>query len=210
MRGASTELPVQARSQQSADQDLRPVHVGVRQDECELVAADAERAIGAAHVGGHRRRRLAQHQVARGVATGVVEALEVVEVEERERHRAAGPGGDGPLPLHLLLERAVIAEAGQRVAQRFGPCPVIGVLEDAPALLETFGRLEDASRQPHGQRAQEQGHGEEDDRRDEERRARPRGQPVDEGRGDEDGDREHDDEREEQAETDQSQVRRLA
>ena len=136
--------------------------------------------------------------------------LEVVEVEERERHRAAGRGPRRPLPLHLLLERAVVAEAGQRVAERLGPGAVVGVLEDAPALLEAFGRLEDPARQPHGQRAQEQGHREERDRRDEERRAPSRGQPVDERRRDQDRDREHDDEREEQAETDQSQVRRLA
>ena len=77
----------------------------------------------------------------------------------RQRQRpAVAACGDGPLALHLLLERAVVAEAGQGVAQGLGAGPVVGVLEDATGLLESLGRLQDAARQPHGQRPQDERH----------------------------------------------------
>ena len=117
---------------------------------------------------------------------------------------------DGPLPLDLLLEGAVVAEAGEGVAERLGPGAVVGVLEDPARLLEALRGLEHAAGQPDRQGAEHDGQGQDRDRRDDERRAHPGREPVDERRGDHDRDREHRDEREEQAKTDEPKVRRFA
>ena len=205
---------VEAGRQQPADQRPSAPSASVSgQDERELVATDPERPVGAAHVGGHRRRRLAQDQVAGGVAARVVDPLEVVEVEDRERQRAAVPGrAIDPLALDLLLEGAVVAEAGQRVAQRLRAGPVVGVLEDAPGLAR--GARPARARDAPARRSAAQDEGQEPGCASvgtSERRAPiPRGQPVDDRRRDRDRDREHRDEREEQAETDEAKVRRLA
>ena len=81
-------------------------------------------------------------------------------------------GGHRPLALHLLLERPVVAEAGQRVAQRLGAGAVVGVLEDPPGLLQPLGRFEHASGQPHGEGPEEPRQRDQDDGRDDERRTR--------------------------------------
>ena len=111
-----------------------------------------------------------QQAVADRVAARVVDLLEVVEVDDGQRQRLVVAGRVGPLALHLLLERAVVAEAGQGVAQRFGTRPVVGVLEDPARLLEALGGLQDAPRQPDGERAEDDGEGEQAERRHEQRR----------------------------------------
>jgi hypothetical protein len=141
---APTRLAFEAGGQDPTDHHLGAVDIGVRQDDRELVAADPERAIGAAHVGGDRRRGLAQDLVAGGVAAGIVDALEVVEVQDGQRHRPTRPDDHGPLAFHLLLERAVIAETREGVAERLRSGAVVGVLEDPATLLQAFSRLEDA------------------------------------------------------------------
>ena len=179
--------------------------------EGELVAADAERAVAR---GGRTSRwswRPGGGRGRRGVAARVVDPLEVVEVDDRERHRPAGPRRHRPLPLDLLLEGPVVAEAGQRVAQRLGAGAVVGVLEDAGASARDAprARARGAPARPSGRRARRPGSriatvGTTSDVPD------PGAESVDERRRDHDRDREHRDEREEQAETDESQVRRLA
>ena len=67
--------------------------VGVRQDDRELVAADAEGAVAVAERVPDRVRHPEEQLVAGRVALPVVHDLEVVEVDEQERHRA--PGGAG-------------------------------------------------------------------------------------------------------------------
>ena len=117
---------------------------------------------------------------------------------------------DRPLPLDLLLEGPVVAEAGEGVAERLGAGAVVGVLEDPARLLEALGGLEHAAREPDRQGTEHDGEGQDRDRRDDERRAHPGRQSVDERRRDHDRDREHRDEREEQAKTDEPKVRRFA
>ena len=58
--------------------------------------------------------------VADGVAGAVVDLLELVQVDEHERERDLVAGCALDLAVELLLEGAVVAEAGQRVAQRVG------------------------------------------------------------------------------------------
>ena len=169
MLEAAARLAVEARREQAADHDLGLVGVGVGQDEGELVAADPEGPVRAAHVRRDRRGGLAQDLVARRMAARVVDPLEVVEVDDRERHRPAGPGRDRPLPLDLLLERAVVAEPGQRVAQGLGASPVVGVLEDPAGLLQPLGGLEDAAGQPDGEDAEDERESEDGQGRDDER-----------------------------------------
>jgi len=61
----------------------------VRQDECELVAADAERLVGAAKRLDEDPAELPQRLVARQVPLRVVQQLEAVEVAEDEAERPA-------------------------------------------------------------------------------------------------------------------------
>ena len=87
------------------------VHVG--QQDPELLAAQAaDEVVRAAHrlaqLGGH----LAQHLVAVRVPAGVVEELEVVEVE----HDDGGRARRADRVLERLVEAAVVGQPGQRVA----------------------------------------------------------------------------------------------
>src|SRR5206468_3640260 len=58
----------------------------------------------------------AQGQVAAGVAVGVVELLEVVDVDHRHREAAVLAAGEGDLALELLVEHGAVEQAGEAVA----------------------------------------------------------------------------------------------
>jgi len=57
-----------------------------------------------------------QHPVAGGVAVGVVEAAELVDIHEQ--HRKRPPGAPRPLggPVDLLEEVGAVGQAGERIA----------------------------------------------------------------------------------------------
>ncbi|MNR39434.1 hypothetical protein D3C85_1576420 [compost metagenome] len=63
------------------------VHVGVRQQEEEFLAAVARKKIGAPRLLLAEAAELAQYLVAHLVAVQVVDRLEVVQVEERQAQR---------------------------------------------------------------------------------------------------------------------------
>ena len=88
----------------------RLVHVLPREEDGEFLAAVAERDAAAADPGEARGDEL-QHLVADVVTVGVVEFLEVVDVDHR--HRVAPPGR-----LQPLVERAPSRQAGELVAER--------------------------------------------------------------------------------------------
>ena len=94
------------------------VDVRARQDDRELVAPDPERAVIAPKRGGHGPADRLQELVAAGVASLVVDALEVVDVDQQERQRRATPDGHVELAGELFLERSMVSEAGQAVEQR--------------------------------------------------------------------------------------------
>src|SRR5581483_4018167 len=71
---------------------------------------------GAARVR-QRLSRLAQHAVALGVATRIVHLLEAVEVEERDAHPSAVAAAALQLAGQALVELAVVAQPGERVAR---------------------------------------------------------------------------------------------
>ncbi|PKQ14572.1 MAG: hypothetical protein CVT68_11205, partial [Actinobacteria bacterium HGW-Actinobacteria-8] len=85
-----------------------------REDDDELLAAEARDDVPAAHRGGQALREHAQSAVAGLVAEGVVEALEVVEIRHDEGHGAPGPRRATVLD----VEAAAVEEPGQRVRRR--------------------------------------------------------------------------------------------
>ena len=103
---------------QPVRRDQRRWRVGVRQDDRELVAAGAERAVAVAERVADRVRHAEQELVAGGVALAVVDDLEVVEVDEQEGDRDLVAPEEVELAVELLLERAVVPEAGQPVVER--------------------------------------------------------------------------------------------
>ena len=94
---------------------LRARDVGVRQDDRELVATEARDRVGASRLalqdGGGPRDRV----VPDGVAVGVVDVLEVVEVDDQQRRGLVVARDVVPDPLELLLEPAPVEEPRQRV-----------------------------------------------------------------------------------------------
>ena len=62
-------------------------------------------------------RRLDEHGVAGGVAVGVVDRLEVVEVDVGDHERRGGPLDPGQGRAEQDVEEAAVGEPGQRVAQ---------------------------------------------------------------------------------------------
>jgi hypothetical protein len=67
----------------------RTVHLGHRQDDRELVAAETRHGVGLAQHAAHPRRHTRQHAVAGVMAERVVDLLEAVQVEDQQRQRRA-------------------------------------------------------------------------------------------------------------------------
>jgi hypothetical protein len=97
------------------DELVEPGRLRRRDADRELVTAQP----GDQRVLGHRQPEppgdLVQHGVAGVVAMGVVDVLEVVEVQQRERHRAGVGGQQRRQP---LVQGGPVAEPGERVALR--------------------------------------------------------------------------------------------
>ena len=96
-----------------------------RSDDEELLAAPAHQVVrGAEHAAQHGRR-LHQHGVAGRVAIRVVDALEMIEIEQQEHEIALAIGSsscvraDGKLDVAAdrLLEEASVAQPGQRIGE---------------------------------------------------------------------------------------------
>ena len=115
----------------------RPLGVGVRQQQAELLAAIAA---GKAHgVGGDAGQRFAEPGeagVAFGMAIGVVEELEVIDVDHQQRQFAAILLRLHPFEIEPALEAAPVGEAGQHVDRGHHGEPVIGGDQFALALAE--------------------------------------------------------------------------
>jgi hypothetical protein len=112
------------RRQQDMRQALRrpAVLARFRHDDHELVAREATGHPGTFEVGGHALGDSAQQVVALGVAVGVVDLLELVEIEVQHGHRRLlhGVGGRGQ-PVERLLQPFAgtdpVGQAGQRVVE---------------------------------------------------------------------------------------------
>ncbi len=120
------------RSASSAANDSTPL--GPADQDGELVAAQAGDDVVAAH-GAHEPRGHALEQlVADGVPERVVDALEVVEVDEHHRDLVARAGLERLA--HLLAEQRAVGQAGQRVVRGLVPELVLQLAQVGDGLLE--------------------------------------------------------------------------
>ncbi|MCY1276714.1 hypothetical protein D9M70_253820 [compost metagenome] len=95
-----------------------------RQQQGELVAAHARHGVVVAHATGQALGHFLEHAVAGGVAEGVVDRLEAVEVEEHQHHPFLVPLG--------VLQGGVQAVLEQRAVGQVGEGVVVGQAVDAP------------------------------------------------------------------------------
>ena len=84
----------------------------------ELVAAQARHGIHAAHAGVQALRHLLQQQVALVVPQGVVEGLEVVQVNEQQRPALVLAYGVAKGMLHAVQQQHAVGQAGEGVVER--------------------------------------------------------------------------------------------
>jgi hypothetical protein len=101
----------------------------VRQEDGELVAADAEGAVGPTQGNSHELAEAAQDAIAGGMPAAVVDRLEVIEVDEQQRERNSVAQCRGDLAVELLVEGAVVAKARERVPQRVGQGRLVAHLQ---------------------------------------------------------------------------------
>ncbi len=98
---------------------LRPDQIGVGQDDGELVAAVAGQQIARAFDGlAHRPRHLDEAVVAGRVAVGVVECLEVVDVDHYQSERQPLTRRPTMLPCEILVEVAAVGDFGEGIEER--------------------------------------------------------------------------------------------
>ena len=102
-------------------QRLLGVRLGEQQRE--LVAADAAEDVACPRAHLENPRGVHQRRVARLVPVCVVDALEVVEVEQHQRERPAVTLRTADLAFDPLLERTVVEQPGQRIARRLRQQP---------------------------------------------------------------------------------------
>ena len=85
------------------------------QHEHELLASEAADGVALADDRAQLGGRGGEHLVALGVAVGVVDALEVVEVHDDDAERAARGGGGLDLAPQALLRAAMVEQPGEAV-----------------------------------------------------------------------------------------------
>jgi hypothetical protein len=132
------------------------------QQEGELVAADPEGTVGASQVRRDRARERHQQVVARDVAALVVDRLQVVHVDEHEDEAGVVPAHRLELARQLVLERAVVAETGEPVAERIDPGAVVELVQLGPLGLDRRRVAEDRPRQQCHERRERDRRGDQD------------------------------------------------
>ena len=108
----------------------------------ELVAAEAGEHVVAAHDRLHPVRDLDEEGVAGAVAEGVVDELEVVEVEVQHADHRAVATRRRHRSLELIAERGPIRQAGQLVAQRLLAEAGIGLAQARVGFVVPFPQLQ--------------------------------------------------------------------
>ena len=104
-------------------EDRALLDVGLGEDEHEFLAAVAADHVGRPQVLGDRLGHAAQDDVADGVAVGVVDGLEVVDVDEGDRQRPAVARRALDLGEEARQQRLPVGDAGEPVDGG----PVVGV-----------------------------------------------------------------------------------
>ncbi len=136
------DLPAE-RLHDALGHDLRLIGVRLGKEHGELVSAHSRQDVGLAHAVPERSRDAPEEIVARLVAEGVVDVLEVVQVDHE--HRALGSVARHPLHLagQLLLEAPPVEEAGQEIVvdQVLEACRQLLALRDVLDLRHEVERL---------------------------------------------------------------------
>ncbi len=108
----------------------RAVDVGQRQDDRELVAAEARHGVGIAQHAADAPGHPLQDAIAGVMAQRVVDLLEAVQVEQQQRDGCSLAVGDPRRLLEAIVQERPVRQLGQRVVIR----QVRQALLDAPAL----------------------------------------------------------------------------
>ena len=117
--GADAGLRIFAAHIQDTARDHRALAQGAgRQHDAELVAAGARQHVAGPQPGLRHQGEMLQAGVAGGVAVGVVDHLEAVEVDHEQREQLAAALGPGALLGQALQQMAAVADAGEIVEQR--------------------------------------------------------------------------------------------
>ena len=90
--------------------------VGFRKNDRKFLATKTADDVIAAKISTEEIGQLAEESVAGIVAVNIVEALEVIEIEEHNGERTALTSGALQLAVKRLLHEAAVEEAGERVA----------------------------------------------------------------------------------------------
>jgi uncharacterized protein YaaQ len=114
---------------------------GARRDEQELVAAPACHRVDESNRLADDRRDLAQRVIARGLAMGIIEAREIVDVEDRHGDLELLPGCARELQLKDSLERPAVGQTSQRIAvgDALRPVDALGGVRGEPRPVDHDG-----------------------------------------------------------------------
>ena len=130
------------------------VRPAVREQHGELVAADPVAAVGPSELGSDDPGRGLQELVTRPVAPRRVDGLEVVDIHDQQRQGPVVAARLGHLDLQVLLERPVVEEASESVAQGIDPDPVVGLAQVVPLLVKARELAQDPAHD-HGRQGEE-------------------------------------------------------
>ena len=155
--GVARERPVE-RAGEHPPRDGQPgLDVGAGQHDGELVAADPERPVATTDGAQRDTPDRSEEFIAHRVAVLVVDLLEVVDVDEQQGERGLVAGRVLELATQLLLERPVVAQAGQAVEQRVLARPPVQVDQPGAVVLESLDVADDRPGQLGHQDRDEEG-----------------------------------------------------
>ena len=89
----------------------------LRLHEHEFVATRPGQRVGGADRGGDPLCDSAQQLIADGVAQGVVDVLEAIEIEQQDRNHAALAAGAGQLLAEPIVQQGPVGQAGEPIVQ---------------------------------------------------------------------------------------------
>jgi len=91
---------------------------GLGEGDDEFVAAVAEGEIGLSQCDADAVGKRLEHMIAGGMAVGVVDLFEVIEVDHHQGQGIVVPFAEGDFALKQLLHRPAIEQAGEGIGQR--------------------------------------------------------------------------------------------
>ena len=118
----------------------RPLRLGPRQQDGELVASDAEDSVAWSERFSRGCGQTCEQTIAFGMPFAVVDHLEIVQIDEHERERHPVPICQFELMRELFLEGAVVAQTRQSVVQRVLACLPVERLQVGPRLTKLAER----------------------------------------------------------------------